>query len=220
MCDGAEALFPLSAICHYTFCPRRCALVHAEQAWQENYFTASGRELHAVVDVGESTSRRDRRIVRSLRLVSRELGVGGVADVVEFVREDDNGVSILNWKGRWRPYPVEYKWGTAKNIEPCRRQLCAQAICLEEIFGIAVGEGALYLGATKHRVLVSIDDSLRAATRETCLAIRHLLASGITPPAVFGPHCHNCSLAELCMPYLSTVSASQWLNRQLNEAGA
>ena len=167
MDEAENTFFPLSAISHYTFCPRRCALIHTEQTWNENYLTASGRELHVVVDDGASESRKDRKIARSLRLVSRELGVSGISDVVEFLRDDAKGVSVLRWQGKWSPYPVEYKRGTAKNEEPYRRQLCAQAICLEEMFGVAVREGALYLGSTKRRVVVPIDDSLRVATRET-----------------------------------------------------
>ena len=218
MDEVENSFFPLSAISHYTFCPRRCALIHTEQTWNENYLTASGRELHAVVDDGVSESRKDRKIARSLRLVSRELGVSGISDVVEFLRDDEKGVSVLRWHGKWSPYPVEYKRGTAKNEEPYRRQLCAQAICLEEMFGVVVREGALYLGSTKRRVVVSIDDSLRVATRETCLRVRQLLNNGITPQAEFGPHCSKCSLVDECMPRLRDMSARQWILERLKEA--
>ena len=216
--DEAENIsFPLSAISHYTFCPRRCALIHLEQTWSENYFTANGRELHSVVDDGASESRKDRKIARSLRLVSRELGVSGISDVVEFLRDDEMGVSVLRWQGKWSPYPVEYKRGTAKNEEPYRRQLCAQAICLEEMFGVVIREGALYLGSTKRRIAVRIDDSLRVATRKTCQAIRQLFNGGVTPQAEFGPHCGKCSLVEECMPRLNGMSANQWIKDQLDE---
>ena len=209
--------FPLSAISHYAFCPRRCALIHNEQTWNDNFFTASGKELHSVVDAGVSESRRERKIARSLRLVSRELGISGLSDAVEFVRDDENGVPVLHWTGKWRPYPVEYKRGTAKNDEPYRRQLCAQAICLEEMFGVAVNEGALYLGAAKRRTVVQIDDSLRDATRETSRRIRQLLSSGVTPQAEFGPHCSKCSLVDECMPCLNGISARQWILGQLKD---
>ena len=220
MDEAENTFFPLSAISHYTFCPRRCALIHTEQTWNENYLTASGRELHVVVDDGASESRKDRKIARSLRVVSRELGVSGISDVVEFWRDDEKGVSVLRWQGKWKPYPVEYKRGTAKNEEPYRRQLCAQAICLEEMFGVAVREGSLYLGSTKRRVAVLIDDSLRVATRETCLRIRQLLNNGTTPQAEFGPHCNKCSLVDECMPRLSDMSAQQWILERLKEADA
>ena len=217
MDETENNLFPLSAISHYTFCPRRCALIHTEQTWNENYFTASGRELHVVVDDGASESRKDRKIARSVRLASRELGVSGISDVVEFVRDDEKGVPISRWPGKWRPYPIEYKRGTARNEEPYRRQLCAQAICLEEMFGSVVNEGALYLGSVKRRIAVPIDDSLRVATRETSRRIRQLLNSGITPQAEFGPHCNKCSLVDECMPCLSGQPARQWILEQLKE---
>lgn len=216
--DEAENIyFPLSAISHYAFCPRRCALIHNEQMWTDNYFTASGRELHSVVDEGVSESRKERKIARSLRLVSRELGISGLSDVVEFVRDDEAGVPVLRWTGKWRPYPVEYKRGTARNDEPYRRQLCAQAICLEEMFGVAVNEGALYLGSAKRRIVVEIDDSLRIATREISRRIRQLLSSGVTPQAEFGAHCSKCSLVDECMPCLNGISARQWIRGQLKE---
>ncbi len=214
-----ELLFPLSAISHYTFCPRRCALVHSERLWMENYFTASGTEMHSVVDAGTSETRKDVRIARSLRLVSHRLGVNGIADLVEFHRDDEKGIVILQWPGKWLPYPIEYKWGTAKNDEPYKRQLCAQAICLEEMFGIIIPEGALYLGVTKHRSVVVFDNTLRNATIETCKAIRLLLDSGITPKAQIAPYCKSCSLMELCKPrqMSSQRSVKQWLNNQLDE---
>ncbi len=216
--DKAEnSYFPLSAISHYAFCPRRCALRHNEQMWTDNYFTASGRELHSVVDEGVSESRKERKIARSLRLVSQELGISGLSDVVEFVRDDEAGVPVLHWTGKWRPYPVEYKRGTAKNDEPYRMQLCAQAICLEEMFGVAVNEGALYLGSLKRRIVVEINDSLRVATRETAQRILQLLDGGVTPQAKFGPHCSKCSLVEECMPCLNGISARQWILGQLKE---
>lgn len=220
MGEPDEFLFPLSAISHYAFCPRRCALIHLERAWTENFFTASGRDLHDKVDAGGSESRRERRFARSLRLVSRELGVNGIADVVEFHRDDENGAQVLDWQGRWTPYPVEYKWGTAKNEEPYKRQLCAQAMCLEERFGVAVPEGALYLAATKHRTRVLLDETLRVATLETCRAVQMLLEKGETPPPSFGSHCKHCSLIEECRPKLvaSHRSARAWLEREMESA--
>lgn len=211
-----DKYFPLSAINHYSFCPRRCALVHSECIWSENYFTTSGKELHAKVDAGGSESRKDRRFARSLRLFSRELGVSGIADVVEFRRDDEAGTSILGWQGRWMPYPVEYKWGTAKNEVPYERQLCAQAICLEELFHVCIHEGALYLGVEKHRRPIILDEALRSDTRSICVAIRQMLESGATPPAHLGPYCKSCSLIEDCMPKLICRSAKCWLEQELN----
>jgi CRISPR-associated exonuclease Cas4 len=216
--SGDSAFFPLSAICHYSFCPRRCALVHTERLWAENYFTASGETLHAAVDRGKSESRRERRLAHSLPLKSAELGIYGIADAVEFWRDDEMGVPVSGWTGRWRPYPVEYKWGTAKNEIPYMHQLCAQAICLEEMLGVRLSEGALFLGVARRRKPVRLDDSLRAQTREICKGIRRLLDSGETPPAQFGPHCKSCSMRDDCLPDIPRRSARAWLDRAIEEA--
>ena len=215
-----DLLFPLSAVSHYSFCPRRCALIHLERIWAENYFTASGKELHAVADDGGSESRKERRIARSLRLVSHELGINGISDIVEFRRDDERGVLVRRWPGRWVPYPVEYKWGTAKNEEPYRKQLCAQAMCLEEMFQTTIKEGALYLGTKKHRAAVRFDENLRTATRQTCREVKRLLVSGETPPPSFGKWCASCSLVEECRPKLvaSRRSARAWLEKEMEIA--
>lgn len=215
-------LFPLSAISHYSFCPRRCALVHSECAWGENYFTTSGKQLHVKVDSGGSESRKDRRFARSLRLFSRELGVSGIADVVEFYRDETMGAVVLGWQGKWMPYPIEYKLGTAKNEVPYERQLCAQAMCLEELFHVKIPEGALYLGAEKRRRPVMLDESLREDTRTVCAAVHRLLESGETPPAQPAPYCKSCSLVDDCLPNLSCRSARAWLGRvceSIDDAG-
>lgn len=213
-----ENWFPLSAVSHYSFCPRRCALVHEERVWAENYFTAIGKTFHETVDAGGSESRKERRIARSLRLFSKELGVSGIADVVEFLRDDDCGIAIGNWSGRWCPRPVEYKWGTAKNDVPYERQLCAQAICFEEMFHVSIPVGDLYLGATKHRKTIRLGKPLREATHRVCAEIRSLFESGITPPAERLPRCKSCSLVEQCLPILSHRSARAWLERAMEEA--
>lgn len=210
-----DAFFPLSAVNHYSFCPRRCALVHLEQVWNDNYFTASGNELHAKVDAGGSESRRERRFARSLRLFSTELGVSGIADMVEFRRDEDNGASVPGWTGRWLPYPVEYKWGTAKNEVPYERQLCAQAMCLEEMFHVTIPEGALYLGVTKHRRPIALTEILRNDTRAVCVAIRGLFADCKTPKAEVSKACKSCSLINNCFPKLSSRSAKMWLEGEL-----
>ena len=214
-----DKFFPLSAINHYSFCPRRCALIHIECVWSENYFTASGEQLHITVDAGGSESRKERKLARSLRLFSHELGVSGIADVVEFHRDDLNGGIVHGWHGRWLPYPVEYKWGTAKNEVPYERQLCAQAICLEELFHVRIMEGALFLGVEKKRRAVFLDDKLRKDTRDVCVAIRTMLESGETPPPAFGKWCSSCSIVGDCFPkqIVSHCSAKAWLDRQLDE---
>ena len=153
-----------------------------------------------------------------MRLFSRTLGISGIADVVEFHRDDEVGAEVRGWLGKWLPYPIEYKWGTAQNETPYERQLCAQAMCLEEMFQVAIPEGALFLGVEKRRRPVNLQESLRNDTRTACSAIRDLLASGETPPPSYGKWCASCSLIEECRPKLvaSHRSARAWLEKEID----
>jgi CRISPR-associated exonuclease Cas4 len=209
---GTDADFiPLSALQHYLYCPRQCALIHVEQAWAENRFTAEGRVLHAATAEAGHEKRRGVRVVTAMPLVSRRLGVSGIADLVEMQKSAD---------GRWRPFPVEYKRGKPKSHRADEVQLCAQAICLEEMFAVELTEGALFYGETRRRVGVPLDDGLRQLTAEVAASTRALLASGTTPPAVFAKRkCSACSLVELCQPKRLSrpTPASQWLARQIAE---
>lgn len=181
----------LSALQHYLFCPRQCALIHLEQIWAENRYTVEGRVLHETADSGTGERRGDTLIVRSLPLRSFALGASGIADVVEFRRQED---------GSERPFPVEYKRGRAKQGMADEVQLCAQALCLEEMLETDVPEGALFYGAQRRRKAVSFTDELRWKTQETARAVHELVASGRTPPPVGVPGCASCSLLETCMP--------------------
>jgi CRISPR-associated exonuclease Cas4 len=183
-------LVPLSALQHYVFCPRQCALIHVEQIWEENLFTAEGRLLHEKADGGRVEVRGDVKTAAGLPLRSLALGLAGKADVVEFHRRE----------GVWRPFPVEYKRGKAKTLNADAIQLCAQAMCLEEMLGLPVPEGALFYGKTRRRRVVSLDASLREKTAAVAEAVHALLQSGITPPPVVADHCGACSLALQCMP--------------------
>lgn len=184
-------LLPLSALQHLLFCERQCALIHIEQAWDENRLTAEGGLLHERVHEREDETRGDVRIARGLRLRSLRLGLTGQADVVEFHREDD---------GSWRPFPVEYKRGRPKTADCDRVQLCAQAMCLEEMRGVAVPAGALFYGTTRRREDVTFDAALRATVEVTARRLHALVAAGVTPPAVYEKKCENCSLIALCRP--------------------
>jgi CRISPR-associated exonuclease Cas4 len=146
-----SSLIPLSALQHLAFCERQCALIHIEQAWEENRLTAEGRLMHERVHEQDSESRGDLYIVRGLKLRSLKLGLTGVADVVEFHRGETGGVTILGKKGEWRPFPVEYKRGKPKKDSCDEVQLCGQAMCLEEMLGITIGSGALYYGSQHKR---------------------------------------------------------------------
>src|SRR4051812_22950046 len=154
------------------FCPRQCALIHVEQLWAEDGATAEGRILHERVDSGRPETRPGVRVARGLSLRSLTLGVAGRADAVEFVPD----------KSPPRPYPVEYRRGKPKAHRADEVQLCAQTICLEEMFGLAVPEGALFYGETRRRQPVRFDDALRVLTAETAAAARAMIAAGRTPP--------------------------------------
>lgn len=181
---------PLSALQHYAFCPRQCALIHNEQAWAENFLTAQGRALHERVDGGEPETRKGVRFERSVHVSAEKLGVHGVLDMVE--RDIQTG----------RLKPVEYKRGKPKPEPFDEIQLCAQALCLEEMTGQTVAEGALWYMQTRHRLPVVFSDGLREQTLVVIGQVRELLQSGITPPSEYGKRCKACSLIEVCRPKL------------------
>jgi len=184
-------LIPLSALQHFLFCRRRCALIHLEQLWEENRFTAEGRLQHQRVDSSGSEKRRDVRQVFGLPIRSLRLGISGKADVVEFHRNAD---------GTWRPYPVEHKRGRRKKEDWDRVQLCAQALCLEEMLGVSVLEGALFYGKERRREVVVLGEDLRRQTEELSLAVHEMISSERTPPPIYTSKCNSCSLFSKCLP--------------------
>ncbi len=190
-----DDLLPLSALQHLLFCERQCALIHIEQVWVENLFTAQGRILHERVDNTGHESRRDLRLEFGVPLRSLELGIIGKADMVEFHRQPDGG---------WLPFPVEYKRGKPKKGNWDRVQLCAQALCLEEMLTVDIFHGALFYGKIRRRLDVVFDRNLREETTSTASRLHNLVAGGITPPAVYGKKCDACSLLEICLPKVAT----------------
>ena len=183
-----DELVPISALQHMLYCPRQCALIHVERQWQENRFTAEGRILHKRADAGVGERRGNMRIERGVPLRSIRLGVAGIADVIE-IRDDG------------RPYPVEYKRGRPKTHRADEVQLCAQAMCLEEMLSVTVPEGALFYGRKRRRKAVIFDISLRALTEQTAVETRRMLATGTTPPPEYAPRkCNACSLRDVCQP--------------------
>lgn len=208
-------LLPLSALQHLVFCPRQCALIYLEQAWEENALTAEGRILHERADAAKPEWKGGIRIVRSLRLRSLRLGLTGVADVVEFhpVIEEGvtlpagsggtirrEGVRVPGMRGEWEPFPVEYKRGKPKKDDSDRVQLCAQGLCLEEMLGARLPGGALFYGESRRRLDVAFDAKLRVRTEAVAAELHGLIARGATPSAVFEPKCKQCSLIEICLP--------------------
>jgi CRISPR-associated exonuclease Cas4 len=199
-----EDLLPISALQHFLFCERQCALIHIEGLWAENRLTVEGRAMHQRADRGEQEHRGGLRIVRGLLLQSTALGLTGRADAVEF----HPGGTIL---------PVEYKRGRPKLGDHDRVQLCAQGLCLEEMHGRAISRGALFYGRTRRREEVVFDERLRRATREAVERTHALLRSGRTPRARREPKCEQCSLLELCLPDAMSLrqSAARWVERTL-----
>ena len=194
-------LLSLSALQHLEFCERQCCLIHIEQAWAENRLTAEGRLMHERVHEQDSESRGEVLIVRGLKLRSLRLGLFGIADVVEFHRvECGVGIPLAGKKGVWRPYPVEYKRGKPKKDHCDEVQLCGQAMCLEEMLGAVVENGALFYGAQHKRHEVVFDCTLREETERIAERLQKLIASGITPPAHYEKKCERCSLVDICMP--------------------
>lgn len=204
-----EDLIPLSALQHYLYCPRQCALIHLEQQWAENRQTAEGRLLHQRSDVPQVERRRGVRTVTAMPLLALSLGITGKADVVEFHADEE----------RERAFPVEYKRGRPKAHRADEVQLCAQALCLEAMLGYAVESGALFYGQTRRRKEVRFDAELRALTARTITDARAMLASGITPTARYEPkRCDRCSLFDLCQPrLLGRRRVEDWLRTQLDE---
>lgn len=199
-----DELLPISALQHLSFCERQWALIHLEQVWSENVFTAEGRNLHEKTHEADSENRPGLRIVRGLRLRCLRLGLVGQADVVEF-HKAEAGVSLDGAKGLWRPFPVEYKRGKAKPDNCDRVQLCAQAMCLEEMLGTEIRDGALFYGRPRRREVVEFTPALRGETESLAAKLRELHAAGRTPKAHYGPKCKSCSLLEVCMPKITGI---------------
>jgi CRISPR-associated exonuclease Cas4 len=201
--SSEDDFIQLSAIQHYAYCPRQCALIHLDMAWSENLYTAEGRLLHAKADSGAVEIRGDVQTVTGLRLRSERLGVSGKADVVEFHRRE----------GVWLPFPVEYKRGRPKRHDSDRLQLCMQALCLEEMLSVGVPRGALFYGKTRRREEVVFSEELREKTAALARDVHDLLRRTELPPPAADERCPQCSLLELCLPRLRPggVRASAFL---------
>ncbi|MEL7498740.1 MAG: CRISPR-associated protein Cas4 [Planctomycetota bacterium] len=183
-----QQLLPISALQHLIFCERQCALIHVEQLWAENVLTVEGRQLHEKAHSGNSELRDKTRITRGLWLKSHRLGLIGQADIVEF--QSDQSV-----------VPIEYKRGKPKKDDSDRIQLCAQALCLEEMLDTIVESGALFYGKRQRRTKISFNDELRSKTHSTSQRLHDMIAQRATPTAQYEKKCDQCSLLNLCMPH-------------------
>jgi CRISPR-associated exonuclease Cas4 len=197
-------LLPISRLADLEFCERRAALHLIEMTWEDNVHTVGGTIMHERVHGDETLEKRgDLIVVRGLLLRSLRLGVVGKADMVELHRTDDGdaaGATIYGHRGRWKVYPVEYKPGRLQQQMSFQIQLCAQALCLEEMLGLVVPEGAIYYGKPRRRLIVAFDETLRATTREAARRLHELVGSGKTPSVRYAKKCDSCSLFSLCMP--------------------
>lgn len=199
----------LSRLQHYLFCPRQFALIELEDIWTENQYTAEGQVLHQRVNQPDQQKRGAIRTAWALRLANEELGIEGIADVVEYHKQADK-TEI--------PYPIEYKRGKPKTHRADEVQLCAQALCLEEMHGVAVPEGALFYGEIRRRHPVIFDTELRDLTLKTILACRTIVQTKVTPKAQYqAKKCKACSLIDQCHPNGFSKSAATWLANQLTE---
>lgn len=229
-----DQLIPISALQHLLFCERQCALIHVERQWAESRSTVEGKQLHRKAHRDRGAWQDGVYIARGLRLQSQSLGLWGQADVVEF--RTPTGQSPSTQAGRvadptrligagelshWLVTPVEYKRGRPKQNDCDRVQLCAQALCLEEMLGVSIERGSLFYGKLRRRVEVAFEASLRAKTLTAVARLRELVASGVTPRAVREKKCDACSLLEICLPdAMVKASARRYLDGELTKSVA
>lgn len=212
-----DDLLPLSGIQHFLFCRRQWALIHVEQQWKENALTAEGRIIHKRVDDPFFTERRNGVITaRSVPVASYRLGLSGVCDMVEFTSSSD-GVRLPNREGLYLPVPIEYKRGKEKHDHSDETQLCAQAMCLEEMLSTSIPRGYLYYGETRHRVEIEFTPELRTLVQEMSAEMHNYFSRGYTPKVKTHKGCRSCSLADICLPVLQekVIAASKYIKQQI-----
>jgi CRISPR-associated exonuclease Cas4 len=211
-----EDFLQLSGLQHFIFCRRQWALVHIEQQWEDNERTAIGEIMHKRthnVDIREK--RGDTITVRAMRIRSFELGISGECDVVEFHRAE-KGVQLQDEQGTWEIYPVEYKKGKQKSDQSDSAQLCAQAMCLEEMFCTEIKCGALYYGEIRRRESVKFTEDLRNLVKDTIKEMHQDFKRGYTPKAKRKKCCNACSLKDICLPEIEKkISVSQYMKKAI-----
>lgn len=218
MAYSEEDYLAISGIQHFKFCRRQWALIHIEQQWAENEHTVIGGLMHEKAhDPYLTEKRKDIIIVRALPVASREMGVTGECDVVEFHKCDD-GVTLCGHKGLFSVYPIEYKKGKPKLTEEDRLQLTAQTMCLEEMFSTRIDEGALFYGEIRRREVIEITEALRNEVKNMFQEMHQYYDRKYTPKVKMSKSCNACSLKELCLPKLAkTVSVKAYMAQILQE---
>lgn len=225
-----DDLLPLSGIQHFLFCRRQWALIHVEMQWQDNVLTVEGKQLHQRVDDPFFTETRNGVVTaRSVPVASYTLGLSGVCDVVEFVpsplhpsphgRGDggEGGIRLPNREGLYLPVPIEYKRGKPKREPVDEAQLCAQAMCLEEMLSTEIPRGYLYYGQTRHHEEVEFTPELRTLVQEMSAEMHNYFKRGYTPRVKTHKGCRSCSLSEICLPVLqeNVIAASKYIQKHL-----
>lgn len=207
----------ISGLQHFLFCRKQWALVYVENLWEDNAKTVDGTLFHSNVDSGIEVERRgDKITVRSLPVFSSTLHMNGICDVVEFI-EDSNGCYIEKFKGTYSLIPIEYKVGVAKSGDEDKIQLCAQTICLEELFSTTINYGYIYYGKTKRRVKVDFNDALRQKVLSCLSEMTNYLNKKYTPKVKYSKKCKNCSLIELCLPKTYNKNVNNYIESSLKE---
>lgn len=206
----------ISGIKHFRFCRRRWALIHIEQQWEENVLTTDGHLMHETVHDSNFTEKRGCLLLsRGMPVRSNSLKISGICDMVELIR-DDKGVALPNRECRYHIYPVEYKRGKPDDADIW--QLCAQVMCLEEMFVTDIPEGAIYYGELRRRYIYEITDELRNEVTSAINEMNELMRRGHTPKVKPQKACRNCSLKELCLPGLyKQISASEYIKNALED---
>lgn len=213
-----RGILMLSGLQHFAYCRRQWALIHVEQQWQENLHTAEGQVFHRRAHDEEQTEvRGDTIIVRGMRVQSERLGISGICDVVEFTRSPD-GIALAGREGRYQVYPVEYKKGAPKEHQADELQLCAQAMCLEEMLLCRIDEGSLFYGEPRRRTRVTFSPELRAQAEQMLGEMHQMDERGHTPRVKRHKGCSACSLKEICLPGMDRVpAASAYLRAHVQE---
>lgn len=213
-----RGILMLSGLQHFAYCRRQWALIHVEQQWQENLHTAEGQVFHRRAHDEEQTEvRGDTIIVRGMRVQSERLGISGICDVVEFTRSPD-GIALAGREGRYQVHPVEYKKGAPKEHQADELQLCAQAMCLEEMLLCRIDEGSLFYGEPRRRTRVTFSPELRAQAEQMLGEMHQMDERGHTPRVKRHKGCSACSLKEICLPGMDRVpAASAYLRAHVQE---
>lgn len=233
-----DNLLPLSGIQHFLFCRRQWALIHVEQQWKENALTAEGRIMHKRVDDPFFTETRNGVVTaRSVPVASYRLGLSGICDVVEFhpsspahlrlalsgapaeTKREEGEVKLPNREGLYLPAPIEYKRGKEKHDHSDETQLCAQAMCLEEMLSTSIPKGYLYYGEARHRVEIEFTSELRTLVQDMSAEMHNYFSRGYTPKVRTHKGCRSCSLADVCLPVLQgkVIAASRYIKQQIEQ---